>query len=184
MKKVLNQIERKTLLLVLIGFSLLIFASSSVYGILPQIKNIKSGIDARDQLKSLVVNEEDLQSQREALMSKVEDMKRMLKGDMANLPEQKIEAYIIGELQNISWNHEINLIEVKPENGTEIEMFQEILFNVKVSGEYFALYEWLHDLRKNLGFIVIKELQINSTNQQSKAKPLVMKLTVATYKSI
>ena len=101
---------------------------------------------------------------------------------MADLPEKKMESFIIGELQNISWNHEINLIGVKPVKGNEIQMFQEILFKVQLSGEYFDLYKWLHDLRDQLGFIVIKSLELNSINDSDSNAALLMRLTIASYK--
>ena len=114
----------------------------------------------------------------------VAKMKRKLKGDMANLPEKKMEAYIIGKLQNISWNHEINLVSVKPAKGNEIQMFQEILFKVQISGDYFDLYKWLLDLRNQLGFIVIKNLELNKLNINDPDTTLLMKLNIASYKSI
>jgi Tfp pilus assembly protein PilO len=109
-------------------------------------------------------------------------MQRELKGDMANLPENKIEAYIIGELQNISWNHEISLIGVKPVKGDNIQMFQEILFDIQLSGEYFDLFQWLLDLRDQLGFIVIKNLELNSVNASQHSSQLLMKLKIASYR--
>lgn len=184
MTQIFNQISQKTFVFLLVGVLMLMLATTSVYGLWPQVKGIKSGLATRDELRELIANKEQLDEQHTKLEQEVEIMKRKLKGDMANLPEKKIEAYIIGELQNISWNHEINLIGVKPVKGSEIQMFQEILFNVQLSGEYFDLYEWLLDLRDQLGFIVIKSLELNSINQNDADTSLLMKLTIASYKSL
>ncbi len=184
MAQILDQINQKTLFLILMGFALLMLATSSVYGIFPQIKEMNSDLSKRTELKELVSNKDQLDEQKNNLVEKIEKIKRDLRGDMANLPEKKIEAFIIGELQNISWNHEINLIGVKPVKGSEIQMFQEVLFKVQLSGEYFDLYEWLLELRNQLGFIVIKNLELNSSNDSSNDALLLMKLTIASYKSI
>ncbi len=167
----------------LTGFTLLMLATSSVYGILPKFKEMKSGISKRTELKDLVSNKYHLDKQKSILVEEIEQTKRDLRGDMANLPEKKMESFIIGELQNISWNHEINLMGVKPVKGSEIQMFQEILFKVQLSGEYFDLYKWLHELRNQLGFIVIKNLELKSMNGNDGDTLLYMNLTIASYKS-
>ena len=167
----------------LTGFTLLMLATSSVYGILPQIKEMKSGLSKRTELKELVSNKYHLDKQKSILVENIEQIKRDLRGDMANLPEKKMESFIIGELQNISWNHEIDLMGVKPVKGSEIQMFQEILFKVQLSGEYFDLYKWLHELRNQLGFIVIKNLELKPLNGNDRDTLLFMNLTIASYKS-
>ena len=156
--------------------------TSSVYGVWPQIKDMKLSIEIRNELRDLVKNKEQLKGQHEKVAQEVLDMKRNLKGDMANLPEKKMEAYIIGKLQDISWNHEVILKGVKPMKGNEIQMFQEILFDIQLSGEYFDLYKWLLDLRYQLGFIVIKSIELNAFDNSGTNSSLLMKLTIASYK--
>ena len=184
MSQLLNQINQKTLFLMLLGFTLLMLATSSVYGILPQVKEMKSGLLKRTELQELVENKDHLDVQKVSLVESINKLKRDLRGDMANLPEKKIEAFIIGELQNISWSYEIDLIGVKPVKGSEIQMFQEILFKVQLSGDYFDLYSWLQKLRSQLGFIVIKDLELSSLNNNDVDSLLLMKLTIASYKSM
>ena len=179
-----NQFNQKTLLIMMVGSILLLVSASSAYGIWPQIKDVRSGVTTRNELKELVSNKDELAEQQQKLAREVEEIKHNLKGDMANLPEKKIESFIIGELHNISWNHDINLIGVKPAQGNQIQMFQEILFNVQLTGEYFDLYKWLHDLRDQLGFIVIKSLELNATKNDNNNSTLLMNLTIASYKSV
>ena len=127
---------------------------------------------------------ETLLGEIKTLSQDVDAAKRLLKGDMANLPEKEIEAYIIGVLQNISWANDIELIGVKPTKGAEIHIFQEILFKVKLSGDYFDLYNWFKEIRKNLGFIVIKQLNLTPAHDENVEKSLLVDLTIASYKSI
>jgi Tfp pilus assembly protein PilO len=182
--KLIEQISRNTFVLILLAIVLIMFATTSVYGIIPQIKDVRAGFNIRDNLKSLVINKDKMDLQYEKLSQEVLEMQHELKGDMANLPENKIEAYIIGELQNISWNHEVSLIGVKPVKGENIQMFQEILFDIQLSGEYFDLFQWLLDLRDHLGFIVIKNIELNSESVTNNSSLLLMKLKVASYRRV
>ena len=184
MEHILEQISKKAFIPLLASVMLLMFFTSSVYAIWPQVKALKSGYQTRDELKDIVSNKDKLEEQIKNLAADVDGLKRKLKGDMANLPEKKMEAYIIGELQNISWNHKISLIGVKPVKGNEIQMFQEILFNVQISGDYFDLYQWLLDLRDQLGFIVIKNFELNEINPNDTNSTLLMKLQIASYKRL
>ena len=184
MVEILDQISKKTFIPLLVGILLLMLATTSVYAIWPQVKELRSGQLTREELREIVENKDALIEQITQLQKDIDEMKHRLKGDMANLPEKKMEAYIIGELQNISWNHEIDLKAVKPAKGNEIQMFQEILFKVQLSGDYFDLYKWLLDLKKQLGFIVIKNLELNILKKNDPNNTLLMKLTIASYKSI
>lgn len=182
--QVLNQLNQKTVLLMMIGSILLLVTASSAYGFWTQIKDIRTGLMTRNEMKELVSNKDELEEQQLKLAQEVEEIKHNLRGDMADLPEKKMESFIIGELHNISWSHDINLMGVKPAQGNQIQMFQEILFNVQLTGEYFDLYKWLHDLRDQLGFIVIKSLELNSIGNNNNSSTLLMKLTIASYKSL
>ncbi|MFK7816937.1 MAG: type 4a pilus biogenesis protein PilO [Gammaproteobacteria bacterium] len=182
--RVFDQINQKTFLIILVGSILLLVSASSAYGIWPQIKDIRADVLTRDEMKLLVSSKGHLDEQQLKLTHEVEEIKYNLKGDMADLPEKKMESFIIGELHNISWSHDINLIGVKPAQGNQIQMFQEILFKVQLTGEYFDLYKWLHDLRGQLGFIVIKSLELNQTQSDNNNSTLLMKLTIATYMSV
>ena len=184
MQKIFNQINQKTLILILTSVFFLMITTSSVYTVWPQIKDIKSGWLIRDELRKTANNKDEMDEQQAKLAQKIEELKRDLKGEMANLPGKKIESYIIGKLQSISWDHEINLLGVKPAKGNEIQMFQEILFNVQLSGDYFGLYKWLQDLREQIGFIVIKNIEIKHINESNAGAPLLMRLTIASYTSI
>ena len=183
MFELLDQINKKSFILALAGILLITLATTSVYAFLPQVKELRSGQQTRNELRGIIKNKDVLLEQITQLQKEIDEMKHRLKGDMANLPEKKMEAYIIGELQNISWNHEIDLIAVKPAKGSEIQMFQEILFKVRLSGDYFDLYKWLLDLKKQLGFIVIKNLELNNLKQNDPDTTLLMNLTIASYKS-
>ena len=111
-------------------------------------------------------------------------LRRRLHGDMANLPPKEIEAYIIGRLQAISWRNRVELVGVEPNSGEMIESFREMLFTVRLAGDYFDLYNWLRDLGKELGFVVIKRYQMSPVDRNEEVPRLSAELTIASYRTV
>lgn len=184
MPALLSQMNSRTFLLSIVGVITIIFVIAVTYLIMPEVKSYRLLSSDLGLLRGLVINKSSVTTEINNLEGKVTEAKRRLKGDMANLPEKEMEAYIIGVLQNISWDNDINLMGVKPSKGSEIHIFQEVLFNVKISGDYFDLYNWFIEIRENLGFIVIKQLNLSPMRTSESDVPLLMDLTIASYKSI
>ena len=184
MLELLNKIDKRNFILVLVGTMLIVVVSLFSYVLWPEVKSYRTSVSDLSVLRNLVANNNDIQYELGQLKTEIGRTKRRLKGDMADLPEKEMEAYIIGVLQNISWDNEVNLIGVKPVKGSEISIFQEVLFKVKLSGDYFDLYNWFVELREQLGFIVIKNLNLSPVSGNKKSSMLLMDLTIASYKSI
>ncbi len=181
--KLFPQVDARVFLILVSGSIVLVVAVLTMYGLIPNYKNYTSLISDFTKLERIVSNADDVETNIDVLKEEIDKTKHLLKGDMANLPEKEMEAYIIGVLQNISWSNSVNLIAVKPSKGSEIHEFQEMLFIVKLSGEYHNLYKWFIQLRNELGFIVIKNMNLNPLNNVSKDSPIMMELTVSSYKS-
>ena len=113
----------------------------------------------------------------------LENLKYRLHGDMANLPVREVEAYIVGRLQRISWNNDVELVSVEPAAGERVQVFQEILFNVQLVGEYEVLYHWLWEARNELGFVVVKEYGLVRRDQVDDNPRLLADLSLASYRS-
>ena len=184
MINLIEKLDKRKFVTILAGVSLIIFSAIFSYVLWPQFTSYKKSINDLAVLEDIIASKNDVQYELGSLKAQIDHAKRKLKGDMADLPEKEMEAYVIGVLQNISWDNEVDLIGVKPAKGNEINIFQEILFRVKLAGEYHDLYRWFVELRSQLGFIVIKNLNLNPINTQEDTTPLKMDLTIASYKSI
>jgi len=68
---------------------------------------------------------------------------------------------------------------IEPGQASKIFNFRELLFNVELEGNYFSLFQWLYQLEKELGPIVIKhfDIQVNPATKQRK-----MSLVIASYR--
>ena len=114
----------------------------------------------------------------------IQDLRFRLHGDMANLPVRQVEAYIIGRLQRVSWNNNVELVSVEPATGERVQIFQEILFNVELVGEYDDLYHWLWEARNDLGYVVVKQYGLKRQNDDDEEPLLVAELSLASYRAV
>lgn len=103
---------------------------------------------------------------------------------MANLPVRQVEAYIIGRLQRVSWNNDVELVSVEPATGERVQIFQEMLFNVRLVGQYDDLYRWLWETRTDLGYVVVKEYGLTRQDNDDEEPLLVADLSLASYRAV
>ncbi len=171
-------------LLIIAGVTIFFAASSLTATLLwPQVRAYLSAANSREAIQEAINSGGDLPSQLARSREQLSALNKRLYGEMANRPENEIEAYIIGQLQVISWRHQIELAGVKPSKGVPIDMFHEILFDVDVTGDYFDLYAWLRELNNELGFVVIKKYEMRPLDQHKEDSQLTAKLTIASYRS-
>ena len=114
----------------------------------------------------------------------IESLRHRLYGDMASLPARQVEAHIIGQLQRLSWNNGVELVSVRPSIGERVQVFQEMLFAVELSGHYGDLYRWLWDVRNDLGFVVVKKLDLARAQPNDDEPLLTARLDLASYRAI
>ena len=172
---------RPELALILVLISAIVLAPAATYLVLPKAKAYSAVTLSRSQLIAATTAEVDLAGRLDDLREEIGALDRHLNGDMSGTPRREIESYVIGRLQVISWRNRIKLGSVEPREGESIETFDEMLFNVSISGDYFDLYNWLRDLDDELGFVVVKQYRIASANGNSPQ--LTAELTIASYRA-
>ncbi|MDH3871745.1 MAG: hypothetical protein OEU44_05990, partial [Gammaproteobacteria bacterium] len=64
----------------------------------------------------------------------------------------------------------------------KVYKFEEALFEVEISGDYFDLYNWLQDLGEDLGFVVVKHFKLRPLDQNETSPRLNAKLTIVSYR--
>ena len=131
-----------------------------------------------DLLKEEIHTGIPLSKQIESSEASVLSLKKKLYGENPQLPVNQKMASVIGQLDTISAGHHVNLIAIKPGEVTQLFLFQELPFNIEITGSYFSLFNWLYQVEKDLGPIVVKEFDISP---ESTTANLNMKLTLASY---
>jgi hypothetical protein len=182
MEKLINSLEPRTIMLVMFSSVLLISAALFSYVIWPEIKDYRDSVKTRTVLERVNESNVTLDVELASLSSEVASLQKQLLGDTASLPENQLEAFIIGRLQGISWRNNIQLLGVKPGKGGKVHIFQEMLFDIEISGDYFDLFNWLQEMGIELGFVVVKHFSIRPLDQKDTSPRLTAKLTIVSYR--
>ena len=184
MQDYLKQISLRELRLLLLGIGAVVTVAVSVSIIVPNAKALHAASGTVRVLEEAAQDGAELEQHLQDQHARIEELKYRLHGDMANLPVQQIEAYIIGRLQRVSWNNDVELVSVEPATGDRVQMFQEMLFNVQLVGQYSDLYRWLWEARADLGYVVVKEYSLRRQDNVDDQPQLVADLSLASYRAI
>ena len=184
MASFLANTELKTLRPLLLVVVLLLITAQVMYLLWPQIKLFNKTSSSYELLQRAVSSNDGLQQQLLNTGADVQSLEHQLLGDMAGLPVKQMESYIIGRLQKVSWETNVELISVKPGAGKKVQIFQESLFDVELNAGYFDFFWWLQNIGRDLGFIVIKKYAIQPMDSVLSDPRLKITLTMVSYRVV
>ena len=184
MSGVLDRLSVRELRLLLIGVAAIVVAGLAFGLLVPRAKAMIAAQDAVDVLEAASQDDAALEQLLREENTTLDELRRRLYGDMANLPVRQVEAYIIGRLQEVSWDSGVELVSVEPTMGQQVQVFQELLFNVELVGTYNDLYQWLWDVRNELGYVVVKEYSLTRQDDVDDEPALSARLSLASYRTI
>jgi Tfp pilus assembly protein PilO len=184
MEALIKQLEPRSAIMLMIAAVLLVATALGTWVIWPEVKEYRGSLNSRNTLEQLAGSGIDLDAQIAVVREQVESLGHELHGDLADMPDNQMEAFIVGRLQNISWRNDVELQSVKPGKGNIVKVFEEIVFNVEITGDYFDLYAWLQDLGEELGFIVVKQFSISPLGTDKTAPRLRADLTIVSYREV
>ncbi len=170
----------------LLGIVVLLVATVQImYMLWPQIKTYRQLNNSYQLLDSAAQTGTGLEMQLNKTRQEVKDLSYQLHGDMAELPDNQMESYIIGRLQKISWEAEVELASVIPGKGERVQMFQETLFDVNINAQYFNFFRWLQAINDELGYVVVKKFEIVPQQNRGNNNPeLSITLTLVSYRMV
>ncbi|NIA19503.1 MAG: type 4a pilus biogenesis protein PilO [Xanthomonadaceae bacterium] len=126
-------------------------------------------------------NKLKVQAEIERLTREIKDIQQKLHGDTPALSANALVAYAIEKIDLISDQHKVQFVSVKPGTSKQVSRFEEVPFVIQVAGDYVNLYEWLYDLEKKLGPMVVKEYELKS---DTRTKKLSMELEMVSYRPL
>ncbi len=182
MQRLLQQTEPRTLLLIMVSVTLLVIAALGSYIIWPEVRDYRQSLNTLAVLEEVTSRGDTLEQEMKVLQHAVAALDHQLHGDMVNLPDNQMESFIIGRLQGISWRNNVDLLRVTPGNGSVVRMFEEVLFDVIVSGDYFDIYNWMQDLSEELGFVVVKQFDMRPAAGSKGGERLQANFTIVSYR--
>ena len=184
MKDLLSKLSARELHMLLIGLGSIATAALFLAVVMPAIKDMRAVSKTVSVLQEAAVDGGELDRHLQERLAIIEDLRYRLHGDMANLPEKQVEAFIIGRLQKVSWNNNVELVSVEPTDGEKVQVFQETLFKVRLVGQYHDLYRWLWQARSELGYVVIKQFELTRSGDDDSNPELAANLSLASYRAV
>jgi len=182
MDALLKNVAPGTLIMAMGGVFLLIVAAFISYGLWPQISEYRMSLHTIALLEDVVVNADLMNREIENAEKEITMLDKNLHGEVLDMPNRQMEAYVIGRLQEISWKNSVKLLGVRPGTSNTVTSLEETPFDVEVSGDYFDLYAWLQDLGSELGFLAIRHFNISPLNSGTADSDLKASLTLVSYR--
>lgn len=182
MNAALQKFSISELRLIALGLGAVLAVAAFSVLLLPDLKLLHTTKQSVATLQQATQDAGLLEQQITRQHAALEALRFRLHGDMEDLPPRQVESYIIGRLQKVSWNNDVELVSVQPRDGDSVHIFEEMLFSVQLVGHYNAIYGWLWDVRNELGFVVIKELSLTRRSNDDGQPLLTAALTMAAYR--
>jgi Tfp pilus assembly protein PilO len=184
MQRFLETAQPRVVALILAAILLLTIVLQASYLLWPQLRRFQTISESHNVLREAVTGSEDLNLQLTSARAELARLGRQLHGDMAGLPVNQVESYIIGRLQKVSWDTGVELISVRPGRGQQVQMFQENLFEVEIVAGYFDFFTWLQTIGHELGFIVVQQYEIRPMGKELAQPKLKINLTMVSYQMV
>lgn len=183
MSALLARLDLRQLWLLGAGVLAVLVAVLLMDAVRPQLRGYRAAVEAERTLRASQASTPSLERDLAERGEQVAALGERLHGEMTDVPARELEAVVIGRLQNISWRHGVELASVLPKRGEQVDVFDEQLFDVELSGHYEELYAWVLDLRSELAFAVVKSFAVQRTDDDGAAPMLRATLTLASYRT-
>ena len=179
-----TRLELRQLWLLGGGVLAVLAALLSMHAVRPQLRAYRAVVVAQSALEATHADQPPIEQVLTQENEAIATLSGSLHGEMTDVPARELEAVVVGRLQNVSWRHEVELVSVRPGHGEQVDMFEELLFDVEINGRYSDLYAWQQDLRGELGFVVIKNFSVQRLEEERATRQLRATLTLAAYRAL
>ena len=178
----LERFEPRQLRLMLSG-GLLVLVALIGSAVWPQVRDYRALRNSHTILSQASTNHDELARQMSALRAQSAELRHRLQGGMGDLPLEQVESHIIGLLQRLCWQRNLELSSVVPRPGETVNVFRETVLDVELRGDYPDFFKLLNDMRDELGFLVVKQYEITPIEADKAVPRLAAKIQIAAYRS-
>ena len=161
-KALQKQVKPQMLAILLASLILLSITAGYLYVLKQPVQDFRQARQTLELLETEMQTGVPVESQVELFKQQVAQLHQQLHGSAQKLPLNQMIAFVMGQMDSIAASHDVKLISVEPGNIEKIFIFQELPFHVVVTGNYFSLFDWLDQVERDLGPIVIKEFELTS----------------------
>lgn len=139
---------------------------------------------SRDLLSGVAGGNKRLDDTIVELQEETRALRARIYGDIVRLPVSEMEAYIMGKLQQVSWNHQVELGGVTPREGDEIDIFQGFVFEIQMYTGFLDLVNWLGEIQHDLGFAVLENFSMTAQTPDQANPRLDVRVTLTSYRAV
>lgn len=161
-KALQKQVKPRMLAILLTSLILLTITAGYLYVLKRPVQDFRQARQTLELLETEMQTGIPLDSQIELFQQQIAQLHQQLHGSGQKLPLNQMMAFVMGQMDSIAASHNVKLVSVEPGNIEKIFIFQELPFHVVVTGNYFSLFDWLDQVERDLGPIVIKEFELTS----------------------
>ena len=179
----LTGIEPGSLKLMLMLTAVVIATAMALYLVKPYYLDFRDRRVSYQMLLDQIDDPAQLQRSIDQARADISALQLALHGEAGNMPVNEMESYLVGRLQRLAWDAGIELVSVRPGNAKRIMEFEEISFEVEVTGGYRNLYQWLNEIGNALGFMLVTNYEISLANRNSDSTALNMHVTIVFYRA-
>lgn len=176
-----KQVKPRMLAFLLISLILFTITAGFLYVLKQPFQDFREAQQTLDLLATEIQTGVPLGDQVELFQKQNAQLHQKLHSDSRKLPLNQMIAFVIGRMDKIAESHDVKLISVEPGHGEKIFMFQELPFHVAVNGDYFSLFDWLDQVERDLGPIVIKNFELTSEPNSAVRR---LTLTLVSYQFV
>ena len=180
-KTLQKHVQPRMLAIILVSLLLLTITAGYLYVLKKPLQSLNQSEQTLFLLENEMQTGMPLQNQMVSFQKHVEQLNKNLLGAGPQLPRNQMIAFVIGQLDSISSHHTVKLMSIKPGITEELFTFQVLPFHVELSADYFSLYNWLNEVERELGPIVIKKFTLR---KEGATKQRRMSLTLVSYQFV
>lgn len=160
MNRWLTSVDPRRVPLFALASVALVAAALALYIVRPQVKARRAALEHRTALGQAALPASALEAERAGLESAVRALAEIANANDRHSSRQALEAAMIASLQNAARSHAVQLLELGPREGAEIDTFHEVIFEVELVGAYGGVVGFLRDAGAAPEVIVVRELAL------------------------
>ncbi len=163
------------------SFISLLVLAAALYGIKPNYLKYAELRQSNRAVQDFVANVPKYNADIESHYKKLADLKIKLLEGQGGVSHKQMESYVVKLLQSTAWTQDVDLHMVNPKTKRRVVDFDELQFEVAVSGTYFNLYAWLQEVYNKMDFIVVEQSSIQTSTESKNPALLEMKISLIVY---
>ncbi len=177
----LRQARPQTVLLAMVSVVAMTLLAGHLYVVGPSLARLRA-LDGGENLDSVEALKSEADQTRAAIAASeatLEGLRGQLYGGPSDQPPEKVESYIVDQLDSLSVRHAVELMSVEPGDAQHVLMFDELLYEVEVKGDFLSLAAWLGEIEDELRPLVVNGFDLRPAERRPWVR---MRLRLASYR--